>query len=732
MAALAATAPLWAQAAEHQDAPVVVKGRIRVRPAAADPLPPLDMFVKAARIEKIALSADGTRVAFTTHVDDSHLLALYNVEDGSKKAIKLADEPLSTIGFVGNDHLMVAHTSTGLRSTCPNGVNQQAQNSFATMQQRPNVDLKDPNNGPGSGVAAVESALAFSTLSRLKSPACIHYGARATSAIIVVDLKAETATQIGTGMSEYHHAALDLPAVITAGGKTTLNGAFLELRGESMNEQPTQRVYLWQVDPVTGNGRMVDDGGGDLDRNFRYPDDWLLDAQGNPVARSVYDYAKETLTVERREGKKWKPVLSRKLEGRVSFAPQLMGYGIDGQSIVIMDRKTGGSYGYFELSPEGELREFGGDALYDRIIFHPATGRAAGMARFGESPAYALLDPGLSKVYAAAAESAPGEAVTVVATAKDPRRMIISTQGDVDAGGYYYLDLAKGSFVDLGNDHPAIPAEWIARQSVVTYQSADGLEINAILTVPSRPESRNLPLVVLPHDGPQGHDAQSFNWLAQSIASRGFAVLQPNYRGSDNAGAAFVAAGYGEWSGKMLSDLSDGARYLAAEGIADPKRVCIVGSGYGGYAALSGAVAGDGVYRCAVSIGGISDIPAYTAWVHAHRPLPDPDDMGGLEPDKTWPRALKPVRGSEATLKRYLGAGAPSPTDRAEQIVPTLLLHGENDQTVPPGQSRTMRDAAKGRAEYVQLTDCDHELTKETCRLQTAQAVTDFLLKWNP
>ena len=722
----------------QNDGAVVIKGVKRIRPPADAPLPALDMFVKPARIERIALSDDGSQVAFTTHVDGSHLLALFDIATGAKRAIKLQDEPLSLVRFVGNTHLMIAHTHTGLRSTCANGTNQQAQNGFNSMTQRSATDLKNPNNGPGSGVAAVEAALAFSALSRLQSPACVNYGTMAVSAIVVVDLKTEAATQIGFGLSEYHHAALNLPITIDNGGKPELMGGFLELRGESMNRQPTQRAYLWRVDPATGAGKMIDDGGGDLDREFRFPDDWLIGPDGAVLARSLYQYGTQTFSIQVRDGKTWKPILSRKVARNLdAFAPQMAGLGRDGRTILIIDRDADGVYRYHEVSPEGELSAAlnPGDATTDRPIFHPQTRRLAGFVSQKEMPAYTFFDAGMAKVYAAAQDAAPGQAVRVVAMANDPRKLILSTHGDVEAGNYYFLNLTDGSYVDLGNDHAAVPAEWIARQSVISYKSRDGLDIHAVLTLPSKPLDENLPIVVLPHDGPDGHDALGFDWLAQSIASRGFAVLQPNFRGSNNAGPAFTSAGDGQWGSGMLNDMADGVRYLADEGIGDAKRACIVGRGYGGYAALSGAISGDNTYRCAVSIGGISDVAEYKSWYSEHRSRPDPDELGALEPDTAYPRAFKVTEKSYVRLKRRLGtadlAGI-SPINRVEGAVPTLLIHPEADREVPAQQSRIMRDAGKGRIQYLQLTDCDHDLTTETCRLQAAQAVTDFLLKYNP
>jgi dipeptidyl aminopeptidase/acylaminoacyl peptidase len=117
----------------------------------------------------------------------------------------------------------------------------------------------------------------------------------------------------------------------------------------------------------------------------------------------------------------------------------------------------------------------------------------------------------------------------------------------------------------------------------------------------------------MPHGGPEARDYPVFDWWAQAFASRGYVVLQPNFRGSTGYGAAFLRAGYGEWGRKMQSDISDGLAFLVDAGIADPGRACIVGASYGGYAALAGVTLQKGLYRCAVSVAGISDLQKMVA-----------------------------------------------------------------------------------------------------------------------
>src|SRR5262249_17617919 len=163
------------------------------------------------------------------------------------------------------------------------------------------------------------------------------------------------------------------------------------------------------------------------------------------------------------------------------------------------------------------------------------------------------------------------------------------------------VDLASHQATPIGQTYAGITPNDVADVSIASYRAKDGLKIDAFLTLPTGREPKNLPLIVLPHGGPAARDAAGFDWWAQALASRGSAVPQPEFRGFGDLGWKMEAAGFGEWGRKMQSDLSDGVRALAAAGLIDPKRVCIVGGSYGGYAALAGVTMEQGVYRCAVS-----------------------------------------------------------------------------------------------------------------------------------
>jgi len=243
------------------------------------------------------------------------------------------------------------------------------------------------------------------------------------------------------------------------------------------------------------------------------------------------------------------------------------------------------------------------------------------------------------------------------------------------------------------------------------------------VTLPRGREPANLPLIVLPHGGPAAVDSDRFDWWAQALAEQGYVVLQPNYRGSDLS-AQFTAAGFGEWGRKMQTDLSDGVRYLAKEGTIDPKRVCIVGASYGGYAALAGATLDLGVYRCAVSVAGPSDLKRILRWTNER------SERSDNVTQRYWDRFMGVSGPSDPALERI------SPIEHVAAVTaPILLIHGRDDTVVPYEQSEVMASALKraGKSvEFVTLKHEDHWLSRSATRLQMLEATVAFLRTNNP
>jgi dipeptidyl aminopeptidase/acylaminoacyl peptidase len=303
--------------------------------------------------------------------------------------------------------------------------------------------------------------------------------------------------------------------------------------------------------------------------------------------------------------------------------------------------------------------------------------------------------------------------------------MVVKVTGPLHGVLLAVVDLASHKATPIGQAYAGINPDDVADVSIASYRAQDGTKIDAFLTLPTGREPKNLPLIVLPHGGPAARDEAGFDWWAQALASRGYAVLQPQFRGSAGLGWRLESAGFGEWGRKMQSDLSDGVRALATAGLINPKRVCIVGGSYGGYAALAGVTLEQGVYRCAVSYAGVADL---------HRMI------GGV-----WSAWVDADRSSGARyLDRFVGAKQPadpvfdkvSPLRHVDGVnAPILLIHGKEDSVVPYEQSVVMESALKAAhkpVEFLTLQNEDHWLSHDATRQQMLQATVTFLEKNNP
>lgn len=408
--------------------------------------------------------------------------------------------------------------------------------------------------------------------------------------------------------------------------------------------------------------------------------------------------------------------------------PTAEGVGRDGRSVVVYF-DTGDYQGEFrEISADGKVSDpLDPQATLDRDpLFHPVTRRLAGFRYFDDWQRDEYFEPLLKKL----AESLPqvvdpGDRVRIVDFAEDPRKMIVYVENAHNAGAYVYLDFTTGGGATIATNYAALPQEWITQKQPIDYKAADGLGIHAYLTLPpeialnGRP-AKSLPLIVLPHGGPWARDYVDFDWQPQVLASRGYAVLQPNYRGSSGNGRAFMDAGNGEFGRKMQTDLSDGVRYLVAQGLVDPKRVAILGASYGGYAALAGATLDPGVYNCAVSIAGLSDVGAFVNYL-----LESTNNM-----DTPAIVAWRQVLGDKS------GWDAISPASQAAKAsCPILLMHGTDDTVVPIHQSQRMESALKAAekpVEFVTYKGQDHWETIGSARIEMMKTALAFLQKYNP
>jgi dipeptidyl aminopeptidase/acylaminoacyl peptidase len=475
------------------------------------------------------------------------------------------------------------------------------------------------------------------------------------------------------------------------------------------------RVGLFRVDLETGQSRLISrEGRPDVEG-------WVLDQAGNILAEA--DFVRATdhwKLVLYRDGLPDKTIMDihAPIEG-----PILLGLNEDGTSIVVRMPPSDGSYVYQQVSlKDGSAKPWRpGEVSSDKgVMGDSRTGRVIGIAHTVDRSDYKFFDPRVDTMWRSVnAAFATATNVDLASWSDDKTKVVVRVFGLQIGDGYFLVDMKAKRADPIGSAYDGINEFY--EEKWIDYQAADGRKIPAYLTLP-KGDAKNLPLVVLPHGGPFARDEPGFDWLSQSIASRGYVVLQPQFRGSDGFGREWLEAGFREYGKKMQTDLSDGVRALAAQGLIDPKRVCIVGASYGGYAALAGATLDTGIYRCAVADAGISDMrDMLKGWPHPTM---------GATGARFWDRFVGIEDGNLSKLDPI------SPIHFIDKVtIPILLIHGRDDTVVPFSQSEDMADAlksAKKPYEFVILDHEDHWLSTGATRQQMLEATIKFLEANNP
>jgi dipeptidyl aminopeptidase/acylaminoacyl peptidase len=330
-------------------------------------------------------------------------------------------------------------------------------------------------------------------------------------------------------------------------------------------------------------------------------------------------------------------------------------------------------------------------------------------------PSTHWLDPDLVRLQDQIEKVTPGRRASLLSMNAARHRFLVHLGGADRPGIFYFMDLADGRMQRLAYANERIAGAALNPVRTVHYKARDGLDIAAVLTLPAGRDTNALPVVVMPHGGPFARDSEDWDWWAQSIAERGYVVVQPNFRGSSGFGTAFAAKGRGQWGLGMQDDLNDAVAWLAQQGLVDAKRAAMVGASYGGYAAMRAAQRDGALYRCAVAFAGISDLPALMRYDSQFLNSGGGDD---------WLRHQAP------DLKDV------SPINFVEQFsAPILLVHGKADQRVPVKQSRALAErlARAGKpVTYLEQPKGDHFLSRAEDRLGLLQATHDFLKQHVP
>lgn len=450
---------------------------------------------------------------------------------------------------------------------------------------------------------------------------------------------------------------------------------------------------------------------------------WTRDQQGRVrlgQGRSVGDPQAELATYHRASEKDdWQEIWN---EGKrnASFDPVIFDPKDPDVLYVISDHENGrlGLYRYrisssefidkLFLHPEVDLSE---------VVLDPKGKSVEGVRYITDLTQSEWFSGPMGDIHRDIRAQLPGWVIAVESRALDDSRMVVRAAAPDHSPRYYLYEPSTKKLQYFGYTHAGLDEHDLARILPVRYKARDGLEIPAYLTLPlgaTNPPARPLPTVVMPHGGPEARDYADFDPVVQMLANHGYAVFQMNFRGSAGFGAGFKAAGQKEWGEAMQDDITDGTRWIVESGIADPARICIVGGSYGGYAALMGIVKEPGMYRCAVSLNGVTDLPDLVA---SRR-----DYVGGA---RSTSRRIGELWRDKDKLERN------SPARRAADIQsPVLLVHGTDDRVVPVAQSRKMADALRSAGkthQYLELEGEDHWLTHADTRLRYFEALDRFL-----
>lgn len=339
--------------------------------------------------------------------------------------------------------------------------------------------------------------------------------------------------------------------------------------------------------------------------------------------------------------------------------------------------------------------------------------RVVGATWTGDIDAFTFFDPELARLQTSLAKALPKLPLIRFADASaDEGRLLLRAGSDDHPGIWYRYDKATKKLEELVWARPQLEGVALGKVTAVRYPAADGTMIPAYLTLPAGSNGKGLPAIVMPHGGPSSRDEWGFDWLAQFFAARGFAVLQPNYRGSTGYGEAWFAKnGFQSWR-TAVGDIDDGGRWLLSQGIAaGPNKLAIVGWSYGGYAALQSVALDPTLFKAIVAIAPVTDL--------------------------TMLRNESQRFTNYRLVSNFIGTGPHvtqgSPANHAAEVqAPVLLFHGDRDANVGVGESRLMADRLRGagkQVEYVEYKGLDHQLDDSTVRAQMLDKADGFLRK---
>jgi dipeptidyl aminopeptidase/acylaminoacyl peptidase len=481
---------------------------------------------------------------------------------------------------------------------------------------------------------------------------------------------------------------------------------FIQLAGRDSTGGPFPAVY--SLDVNSGFTRIV--------QRMRTPIiHWRTDRKGVVRFGSGYDVKKLTAITRDSADDDWR-TLAKWEWGKSEF--EVIGFGSTPATLLV-EADHGGRKAIFELDlSEQKDRKllFANDEVdVDRPIYWPTDRRIVGFGYVTDRGKRLLFDEEAARIYDSIDAAIPNAENEVIDASRNGRILLIASESDIRPPEYFLFDLDKRSLRLIDSANPALASTPMSPMTPVKIKSADGRMLPGYVTLPLGSSGKKVPTIIYPHGGPYARDRWGFDSMVQFMASRGYAVIQVNFRGSTGYGKEWHEAGLRNWGTVMVDDITATTRWAIAEGIADPAHTCIVGWSYGGYAALMSAVREAELYKCVVSIAGVSDLRAL------------------VNEDRRF-------YGGEVYAKYAIGDDADelkagSPLRATEKIkAPVLLVHGDHDIQVAAEHSRRMArslEEKQKKYELLIIKDGNHSLTRHEWREALLTRLEAFLTAHN-
>lgn len=438
---------------------------------------------------------------------------------------------------------------------------------------------------------------------------------------------------------------------------------------------------------------------------------WHSNPSGNIVLGSGYRSRSKDFNIVYRNGDDdWRAL------GKSAWTKKfdLVGLAPDAGQLLVTGQSPDGDHALMKIDVvTGDIQETVfqiGKFELDGIFRHPITNEMAGVYYTDDLQRVVYFNQGLKRFQSHLAAAFPDSSAKIINMSRDYKTYLVKISSNSNPGDYYIYDRTKGQLAKFSAAREAIDTSLMASTHAVTIKMRDGSSIPAYLTLPVGKALKKLPAIVLPHGGPTARSSAEWNYEAQFYASRGYLVLQPNFRGSSGYGDAFELAGKKQWGGLMQDDITDATKWLVDQGHADPERICIAGSSYGGYAALMGVIKEPGLYKCAISVNGVTNL--------SDLKRNDRKYIGG----RAWVETMGLAGAEDKDV---------SPYHRAEAVsAPVLLMSSIDDARVPWKMSQDMHKRLKKLnkpSEFVKIENGTHHMVTAQARLTSLKAAEAFL-----